>query len=243
MDKMLYKLDVFEGPLDLMLHLISKNKLDIKDIKISILLDQYMEHIKSMEECGIYVRSEFLHMISRLIYIKTLCLLPKSEEVHSLKKQLSEELIARQEVKMIYKLISDNINFNVFTRTTEKINFNIQFNGKININNFINSYINAFKSPEKINKNIDERLTQIVSKKFISVYSMIISILRKLRKMGSCKYSFLYNNSKDKSSIIATFLAILELIKNKIIFIENLDNDINIYLNKSKCREKVKSKN
>ncbi len=72
MDKISYKLETFEGPLDLLLHLVNKNKLDIKDIKISILLDQYVEHINRMEELGVYIESEFLNMVSRLIYIKTL---------------------------------------------------------------------------------------------------------------------------------------------------------------------------
>lgn len=72
-----YKLPVFEGPLDLLLTLISKNKIDIYDIQISDLLDQYMEQINLMQENQMDIASEFLTMASRLVYIKSVMLLPK----------------------------------------------------------------------------------------------------------------------------------------------------------------------
>ena len=75
-----YKLDVFEGPLDLLLTLISKNKIDIYDIQIADLLDQYMEQIDRMQENQMDIASEFLTMASRLVYIKSVMLLPKYEE-------------------------------------------------------------------------------------------------------------------------------------------------------------------
>ena len=80
MEALQYKLPVFEGPLDLLLALISKNKIDIYDIQISELLDQYMEQINRMQENQMDVASEFLTMASRLVYIKSVMLLPKYEE-------------------------------------------------------------------------------------------------------------------------------------------------------------------
>ena len=93
MEAISYKLSEFEGPLDLLLHLISKNKLNIYDIEISVLLAQYMEHIDKMKEKNMDVASEFLEMAARLVYIKTVSLLPKHEESEELKKELSGELI------------------------------------------------------------------------------------------------------------------------------------------------------
>ena len=72
-----YKLDVFEGPLDLLLSLIAKNKIDIYDIRISELLDQYMEQIAQIRENQMDIASEFLTMASRLVYIKSVMLFPK----------------------------------------------------------------------------------------------------------------------------------------------------------------------
>ncbi|MBP3704798.1 MAG: segregation/condensation protein A, partial [Clostridia bacterium] len=72
-----YKLEVFEGPLDLLLTLISKNKLNIYDIPISTLLEQYMEQIERMQAADLDVASEFLEMAARLVHIKSVSLLPK----------------------------------------------------------------------------------------------------------------------------------------------------------------------
>ena len=71
-----YKLEVFEGPLDLLLSLISKHKLDIYDIPISELVDQYMDYVRKMQEADMDVASEFLEMAARLVYMKTVSLLP-----------------------------------------------------------------------------------------------------------------------------------------------------------------------
>ena len=87
-----YKFDVFEGPLDLLLSLISKNKIDIYDIQISELLDQYMEQIAQMRKNRMDIASEFLTMASRLVYIKSVMLLPKYEEEAEELKKLSRGL-------------------------------------------------------------------------------------------------------------------------------------------------------
>ena len=76
MEELSFKLDVFEGPLDLLLHLIQKNKVSVYDIPIALITDQYMEYIQQMEENSIELSSEFLVMASRLLYIKSKLLLP-----------------------------------------------------------------------------------------------------------------------------------------------------------------------
>ena len=88
MEKLSYKLEMFEGPLDLLLYLITKNKLDICDIQISELLDQYMEQINAMQEADMDIASEFLEMAARLVYMKTVSLLPKHEEMEALRQEL-----------------------------------------------------------------------------------------------------------------------------------------------------------
>ena len=93
MEKISYKLPSFEGPLDLLLYLISKNKLNIYDIQISTLLDQYMEHIKAMQEQDMDVASEFLEMAARLVQIKTASLLPKHQEAEEFKEDLTGQLL------------------------------------------------------------------------------------------------------------------------------------------------------
>ena len=89
MEKIQYKLDVFEGPMDLLLHLISKHKLNINDIPIFELVEQYTDYVRQMEEADMEIASDFLEMAARLVYIKSVALLPVHEEADELKKELS----------------------------------------------------------------------------------------------------------------------------------------------------------
>ena len=87
------KIDNFEGPLDLLCHLIDKNKMDIYDIKINEIADQYIEYLNQMEEMNLDIASEFIIMASTLIYLKSKSLLPKQEEAEE--ELTEEELIQR----------------------------------------------------------------------------------------------------------------------------------------------------
>ena len=101
MEAISYKLDVFEGPMDLLLHLISKHKLNIYDIPIIELVTQYVDYVKRMQEEDMYVASEFLEMAARLVYIKTVSLLPVYEEAEELKKELTGELLEYRDCQIM----------------------------------------------------------------------------------------------------------------------------------------------
>ena len=93
MESISFKLEVFEGPLDLLLNLITKHKLNICDIEISKLLEQYLLYMDQAHEQDLELSGEFLEMAARLIYIKTAFLLPRPEEAEQLKKELEGALI------------------------------------------------------------------------------------------------------------------------------------------------------
>lgn len=99
MEQINYKLEVFEGPMDLLLHLISKHKLNINDIPIVELVNQYLDYVRQMKNADFDVAGDFLEMAARLIYIKTVSLLPRQEEAEQLKKSsrasLSNTAIAK----------------------------------------------------------------------------------------------------------------------------------------------------
>ena len=121
MEKISYKLDVFEGPLDLLLHLIEKNKLNIYDIQISELLSQYMEQINIMQEQDLDIAGEFLSMASRLVQIKSAMLLPKYDEGEKMREELSGELIEYRKCKEIAKMLVENVSFDSYCREPLKI--------------------------------------------------------------------------------------------------------------------------
>ncbi len=101
MEQISYKLEVFEGPMDLLLHLISKHKLNIYDIPIIELVEQYIAYVKQMQDSDMYVASEFLEMAARLVYIKTVSLLPVYEEAEDLKKELTGELLEYRDCQLM----------------------------------------------------------------------------------------------------------------------------------------------
>lgn len=225
MEAISYKLSEFEGPLDLLLHLISKNKLNIYDIEISVLLAQYMEHIDKMKEKNMDVASEFLEMAARLVYIKTVSLLPKHEESEELKKELSGELIEYQECKKVAKILSENIDFNSFTRDSANIDYDMSYKKKHDLKEIYNAYLTVIgKNKNKIPVKKEE-FSGIVSRKIVSVSSRIVFVLKKLKRVKKLKYEALFEDSKNKSELVATFLAVLELVKGRELCIDD-ENDV-----------------
>ena len=117
-----FKLDMFEGPLDLLLHLISKHKLNIHDIQISLLLEQYLEYIHQLEHEDLEDAADFLEMAARLIYIKTVSLLPHDEEAQELKKELEGRLIEYSQCKMLAAILAKGyVGGDVFVRRPEPV--------------------------------------------------------------------------------------------------------------------------
>ena len=119
MEKITYKLDSFEGPLDLLLTLLSKNKVSIYDVSISQLLEQYMAHIRAMQELDMEVASEFLDMAARLVYLKTVSLLPKHEEEKELRQQLAGELMEYQLCRELAKELAMGFTFDSSSLKTQ----------------------------------------------------------------------------------------------------------------------------
>ncbi len=139
-----YKLPVFEGPLDLLLTLISKNKIDIYDIQISELLDQYMEQIDNMREHQMDVASEFLTMASRLVYIKSVMLLPKyEEEAEELKKELSGQLLEYAVCREMAKKLGEIYDFDRFFREPSPVEFDMTYNRQHPPEDIVKAYISA----------------------------------------------------------------------------------------------------
>ncbi len=230
MDQISYKLSEFEGPLDLLLHLISKNKLNIYDIEISVLLDQYMEHIDKMKEKDMDVASEFLEMAARLVHIKTVSLLPKHKESEELKKELSGELIEYQECKKVAQILLDNINFDSFTRKPADIDYDMSYRRNHSLKEIYNAYLNVVGKNERKLPVKREEFSVIVSRKIVSVSSRIIFVLRKLWKVKELRYDTLFENADNKSELVATFLAVLELVKGKRLCVKGDEHNVMVKL-------------
>lgn len=220
MEKLSYKLSQFEGPLDLLLYLLSKNKVNICDISIAELLDQYMEHIHNMQEQDMDISSEFLEMASRLVYMKTMFLLPKHEEAEQLRKELEGELVEYQDCKNLAAKLEEMFTFNTFVRQPAQIEADQTYQWVHSPLELLEAYRAALGKKKSRLPPEPEEFSGIVSHRIVSVASKIISILRDLRRTQKLPYKMLFVRKKDKSELVATFLAVLELVKGKRIRIE-----------------------
>lgn len=223
----------FDGPLDLLLHLISKNKLDIKDIEISVLVDQYIKQIEQFKEYDMDIASEFLDMASRLIYLKTVSLLPKSEEAEVLKAELTGELIEYQLCKEMAKKLSENTEgFRTAVRQPVKIDIDKSYKRQHTPDILLKYYADAVgRGLRKLPPPVDA-FNSIVQKKIVSVSSKIVVVLRNLKKKSKVKFKSLFEKSESRSDIVATFLAVLELLKDKRIKTETQDGETVIQMDK-----------
>ena len=217
MEKISYKIDVFEGPMDLLLHLISKHKLNIYDIPIVTLVEQYVDYVHQMQEEDMYVASEFLEMAARLVYLKSVSLLPVYNEAEELKQELQGELIEYRDMKLMAEKLAENTEgFSTFIRGVEKIEVDQTYRRFHEADELFNAYVSATGKKMRLLPPPIEAFREIVVKKVVSVSSKISSIFKKLSKKGKkTRWKSLFDDAESRSDIVATFLAVLELTKSK----------------------------
>ena len=216
-----YKLPVFEGPLDLLLTLISKNKIDIYDIQISDLLEQYMEQINRMQENQMDIASEFLTMASRLVYIKSVMLLPKyEEEAEELKKELSGQLLEYAVCREMAAKLGLIYDFDTFFREASPVEFDLTYNRVHESVEIAAAYVSAVGRGKRRLPPSEQAFSGIIAHKIVSVNSKIIHLMRRLRHGKQLQYHEIFEVCEGKSDLVATFLATLELVKGKRIRIE-----------------------
>ncbi len=219
MDKILYKLDSFEGPLDLLLTLIQKNKVSIYDIPIVEITAQYMEAIEGIEDMNLENTSEFLVMASHLLYIKSKMLLPKNEEEdeeEDPREELARRLVEYQQFKEASKELRKSefsTKYMVF-REAEKIDFPIpEYNINHKTDELIEAFNHIFQRQIRRAKPEKRAFSKIVGREKVSVDDMVEKICKRLRKNRRLRFETLFLPEDSKPEMIATFLAVLEMIK------------------------------
>lgn len=239
MEKISYKLEAFEGPLDLLLHLISKHKLNIYDIPIVTLVEQYVDYVRQMQESDMYVASDFLEMAARLVYLKSVSLLPVYTEAEELKKELQGELIEYRDMKLMAQKLSETNTpgFDCFVREPVKIDIDQTYKRVHEPEELISAYISAAGRKINVPPPI-EAFREIVVKKIVSVGSKISNIFSKLKTKGSkAAFKSFFSDAASRSDMVATFLALLELTKSKKITVSGDGENAEIELIDSKMGE------
>ena len=228
------KLEVFEGPLDLLLHLIKENKMDIFDIEIESITRQYLDYIHKMKEQNLDIASAYLVMASELTLIKARMLLPrpKVDEEETEEEDPREELVARLLEYQAYKEITKTLKENeskrqeIHTKLPENINNYIEENTVITGEGSLDLLVDAFKK-FLVRKSEEKPLSTKVTMKEITVSSRKLEIKSVLKKEKKISFFKLFPVS-TKEYIVATFLAILDMARNKELLInqEELFSDI-----------------
>ena len=210
----------FEGPLVLILHLLSKNKIEIKDIRISLILEQYLQYLDEMKQMDLEIASEFIIMASHLTYIKAKTLLAGDQteitELEALQNSL-EELMRResyQKIKQVAAKLADcaEAGFLYFIKPPEALPKDEPYRYAHDISELRNAMMAIMgKGTESLrlpkNMVIPVRLVYPVGEK-------AEDIMLKLRDMGAVKISALFEDCSGRSELVATFMAVLELCKS-----------------------------
>lgn len=208
-----FRLNGFEGPLDLLLYLITKHKLNIADIEIMSLVEQYLEYIAGVGDDMEYA-AEFIEMAARLIYIKTVYLLPRKEEAQALKKELEGRLI---EYSLAKAAAAQLRTYYLDIPYTVKKPMPVEIDTSYSLRHFPEELIAAYSvlsKPRKREALTSSAFSAFVTKRFVSVTTRMVYVLKELYSNGKCSIEGLFEKIADRSERVATFLAILELTRN-----------------------------
>lgn len=230
------KMENFEGPLDLLLHLVEKNKMDIMDIKISVITDQYLDYLKKMKEMNLEITSEFIVMASKLIYLKSKSLLPSldSETEEDDEFDLVKLLVEYKKYKEYTFTLKERLDVyhKRFYRLPSKIELPKMELEEEFSSDLIPQIYRDFIDREEAKKNLqaDNIKKLAVSEKY-SVQSKIREIIKHLLKTPKFVFNKVFNvKKKEKSEVVTAFLSLLELSRMSRIKVsqDTLFGDINV---------------
>ena len=224
-----FKINDFEGPLDLLLHLIKENKMDIMDIEIEKITDQYMKFLEEQEKLNLEIASDYLVLASELLEIKSRLLLPRqeldveSEEEFDPRSELVNRLLEYQTYKDITKVLQEKeeLRSEIYTKTPENVKNYIDEVTEIHADVTLDDLVEALKK-YLVRKEEKKPLNTKVTVNEISISSRRHDIKRLLKNKKKIDFFELFP-VVSKEYVVATFLAILEMAKDKELVIKQDD--------------------
>lgn len=233
MAEITYHLEVFDGPLDLLLHLISKNKINIYDIPIVEILEQYNKALEEMKERNLSIACEFVTMSAHLLYIKSKMLLPKYEDIddeEDPRARLVEMLLEYQRIKEVSGTLNSRAEtgLDMYTKMPEQITPDKTYKYE---HDKIDLRLAILNMLERAESKIPPKITNfagIVGREVYSVGKKVAYILKRLLLPTKTKFMDLFAGVKSRSEVVATFLAVLELCKTNRISISGDTDDITL---------------
>lgn len=231
-----FKLEDFEGPLDLLLYLVGKNKMNLYDINIMELIDQYTATIRTMTQNRMDVSSEFIDMAAHLVQMKSALLLPRSPEAERMKAELTGRLIEYSTCKEVAAQLGSRAR-DLYTAVREPMPLigAAEYTRKHDPNLLVQAWFGLMGRSLRKRKPTQERFEPLVTAPFVSVASRVSHMLRGLLRGSLRKVNELFSREESRSTNVATFLALLELIRAGRV---RVDEEGTLDLNRSHSRKK-----
>jgi len=223
LDSIQIKLQSFEGPLDLLVHLIKKNQMNVYDIQISVITKQYLEYLNLLQELNLDVASDFLVMAATLIHIKSKMLLPRPEtaagvegEEEDPRDMLVRRLLEHQKFKAAAELLHDketlrNAQWGRPDSRIEEVAGD-DYEPEFEVDLF--TLLSAFK---QVLERARERPPVVLPAEEIPIEKRIDQLLERLSETEACGFEDLFDDVATRGDMIVTFLAMLEMIRLKLI--------------------------
>ena len=219
-----YKIDTFEGPLDLLLSLIAKNKMEIADIRITVIFEQYMAYLDRMKQMDMEIAGEFIVMASELMLIKSRMLLPKAEdpEAEDPRARLAAALLAYRQAKEAAEYLEAQYSFFSarYTKDEDEIPADTGDIAQHDIQLLQRALARLFSKKDKEAPPPMPGINPIIKKTVVPVSDKIREVSGRLSLGGTMPFLALFERAESKSEIVALFMAVLSLIKDGYVLLE-----------------------
>ena len=232
-----FHLENFDGPLDLLLHLIAKNKVSIYDIPIAEILDQYMEVLHAAEAMDLDVAGDFVAMAAQLVYIKSKMLLPRREEdeEEDPRAGLVEMLLEYQRLKEVAPFLREKsaVGQGIFVKPPENLG-EAPREYRHSVADLVRAANNMLRKAQRRVPPPASAFSGIVGREPVPVEGRIPAILRRFIRAVRVPFLRLFEDAKSRSEIVATFLAVLELSKTHRIYLDGEGEEMELMLTNDK---------
>ena len=240
----------FEGPLDLILFLLSKNKIEIQDIPIALILEQYLAYLEQRQQMDLEVASEFITMAAHLMYIKTRMLLSlEDEEAQSEMDALIKSLEERQrgesysKIKQLTEKLGPMSEFgrNVITRNPEPMERGKIYEYDQEPADLVIAMQEVIDRQGQPAPPPTKAFAEIVKREPYSVESKSKELLARLKSGGITRFLLLFRGSKSRSELVATFMAVLELCRSRMIRLAGSSADCTVTWESDEPEDEVRT--
>ena len=229
----------FDGPLDVILLLLSKNKIEIQDISITSILEQYLAYLEEMKRMDMEIASEFIAMASHLMLIKTKMLLSAAEQeealsemellIRSLEERQRKDAFEQIKTSVLFLSERNEIGIALFTKEQEPFRRDLTYQYQHSSDDLVRAMQGLAERSERALPPPTSNFSGIVGREPYPVTKKAAEVLKKLISHGISRFLALFRGNRSRSEIVATFLAVLELCRVHSVELNGEDRDLQVH--------------